>query len=473
MPETDEGGFIIDYRTPWGTSLAETDRMLTEAEVILQAIPEVEGYSRRTGARLALALAEPNTGDVLVKLRSDRKRSTEEVKAELRGKLNSALPGVEWEFPGILGDLIGDLTWSPKPIEVKLFSTDIEWLKKTAPAVQAAISSVPGVVDTFDGLVWTGPTLTFVVRQTDATRYGLTAQDIATEVNIAMLGQTSTSVLEGDRVIAIRVLVDESDSDPVASLLALPLQSSGGVITLGQVADVRYGEGELELHREDLRQLVAITGDLEGRDTGSAIAAIKQTLAKELHLPAGTVEFGGLFAQQVKAFKNLLMVMAIGITLVFTVLLVEFRSFREPIAIVIGAVLALFGTVAALWLTDTSLNIVSFLGAIIGVGIVAKNGILMLDLVGSLRDEGLDTVTALVRSGRRRMRPILMTSLATILAMLPMAWGIGSGADMLRPLAIGIIGAMSISMLFSLVATPVIYYVLTFVRKPAPVNTAD
>ncbi len=461
MPDTDEGGFIIDYRTPWGTSLDETNRMLTEAEAILVAIPEVEGYSRRTGARLALALAEPNTGDVLVKLRTDRKRSTEAVKAELRRKLNSALPGVEWEFPGILGDLIGDLTWSPKPIEVKLFSTDTEWLKRTAPLVRDAISSVPGVVDTFDGLVWTGPTIRFLVRQADATRYGLTARDVATEVNIAMLGQTSTSVLEGDRVVAIRVLLEGGDTNQLSSLLALPLQSPGGVVTLGQVADVLYGVGDLELHREDLRQLVAVTGDLEGRDTGSAIAAIKATLATDVVLPPGTVEFGGLFAQQVEAFRNLLMVLFIGITLVFTVLLIEFRSFREPIAIVIGAVLALFGTIAALWLTDTSLNIVSFLGATIGVGIVAKNGILMLDLVGSSIGEGSDPIAALVFSGRRRMRPILMTSLATILAMLPMAWGIGSGADMLRPLAIGIIGAMSISMLFSLVVTPVIYHIIT------------
>lgn len=465
MPEIDEGGFIIDYRTPDGTSLEETDRMMREAEAILLTVPEVEGYSRRTGARLALAIAEPNTGDFLVKLKTDRGRDTESVISELRGRFNTELPGVEWEFPGILGDLIGDLTWSPKPIEVKLFSNDTEWLTQIAPKVQEVISKVLGVVDTFDGLVRTGPTISIRVRQEEAARLGLTSADIASVVSTAMLGKTSTSILEGDRQIDIRVRVEDADVNDLQSLRSLPLRSENGyVVTLGQVADLTQEDGQLELHREDLRQLVAVTGDLEGRDTGSAIAAIQNALSRELDLPEGVVEFGGLFEQQQAAFQNLLMVLFLGITLVFTVLLIEFRSFVEPVAIVTGAVLALFGTIVALWLTGTSLNIVSFLGAIIGVGIVAKNGILMLDLVDHHRSEGLSTTEALVRSGKRRLRPILMTSLATLLAMLPMAMGIGHGADMLRPMAIGIIGALSISVLFSLLVTPVVFHVLVTAR---------
>ncbi|MFQ5767721.1 MAG: efflux RND transporter permease subunit [Acidobacteriota bacterium] len=436
--------------------------MMRQAEEILQTLPEVEGYSRRTGARLALAIAEPNTGDFLVKLRPDRARSTEAVKADLRRRFNSALPGVEWEFPGILSDLIGDLTWSPKPIEVKLFSTDLDWLTKTAPEVRRAIAGVPGVVDTFDGLIRTGPTLTFRVREAEARRFGLTARDIAIAVRTALLGRRSTSVLEGDRVVAIRVRVEDRDVDDLGVLGALPLRSSrGGLITLAQVADVTYDQGQLELHREDLRQLVAVTGALEGRDTGSAVAAIKAKLASELRLPPGVVEYGGLFEQQIEAFRNLLMVLFLGTSLVFTVLLMEFRSFLEPISIVAGALLALVGTVLALWITDTSLNIVSFLGAIIGVGIVAKNGILMLDLVGQLQADGMALIPALVRSGRRRLRPILMTSLATMLAMFPMAWGIGHGTDLLRPLAMSIIGALSLSMLFSLIVTPTVYRLLS------------
>jgi multidrug efflux pump subunit AcrB len=180
------------------------------------------------------------------------------------------------------------------------------------------------------------------------------------------------------------------------------------------------------------------------------------------------VDFGGLFHQQEESFRNLLIVLLLAVALVFTVLLIEFRSFYEPIAIVFGSVLALFGTVAALWLTGTTLNIVSFLGAIIGVGIVAKNGILMLDVVAHRVADGENLEDALVHSGHRRLRPILMTSLSTVLAMVPLAWGIGHGADMLRPLAIGIIGALATSMLFSLVATPTVYMIIRGERKTPP-----
>ena len=455
LPPMDEGGFVIDYRTPPGTSLSETNRQLLQGEDILRTIPEIESYSRRTGARLALAIAEPNTGDFLVKLRTDRHRRTEEVIADLRHRVNVAVPGVHWEFPGILSDLIGDLMWAPKPIEIKLFSTDTDFLKREGPRIEETIKRVKGVVDTFDGLVYAGSTLTFRVRTADAQRFGLTAADIAASLNAAMLGETASSVLQGDRLIAIRVKVDPRRLDRVAALTALPIRAPDGrVVALGQVADVSEQAGQLELRREDLRQDVAVTARLEGRDLGSAMKEIEGLLAHDPALPPGSIEFGGLYQQQKESFRNLLIVLGMAVVLVFTVLLGEFRSFREPLAIVFGAVLALFGSVAALWITRTSLNVVSMLGAIIGIGIVAKNGILMLDFVEQLKAEGLTLEAALVRSGRRRLRPVLMTSMAAALGMLPLAFGVGSGADMLKPLAIAVIGALCVSVLFSLVATP-------------------
>jgi multidrug efflux pump subunit AcrB len=280
-----------------------------------------------------------------------------------------------------------------------------------------------------------------------------------------MLGRTASSVLEGDRVVEIRVMVDPASVERIEDVTNLPLRTpSGGVVKISQVADIIEQPGQLELRREDLRQLVAVTAALEDRDLGSGIAEIKEVLAKDNTIPPGTIEFGGLFHQQQESFRHLLVVLILGISLVFTVLIIEFRSFREPLAIVIGSVLALTGTVCALWLTGTTLNIVSFLGCIIGVGIVAKNGILMLDLVDHHLEKGCDLNTALTKSAHRRLRPILMTSMATVLAMLPLAWGIGHGADMLKPLAIGIIGALCVSMLFSLIATPVIYRLLS--REP-------
>jgi multidrug efflux pump subunit AcrB len=461
LPPMDEGGFVIDYVAPWGTSLAETHRQLQIAEKILTSHPDVESYSRRTGAALGFEVVEPNTGDFLVKLKPNRKMNTQDVIADLRTKFNASLSDIEWEFPGILGDLIGDLTSEPQPIEVKLFSTDIEFLKKKAPEIEEQIGKVKGVVDTKNGLVYAGPSLSLRPKYAEMDRFGLTASDVAAAVNTAMLGSTASSVLEGDRVIAIRVLVDRNQIDRVASLRELPLRTADGLLVkLSQVVNIDETPGQLELHREDLRQLIAVTARLEGRDLGSAIADIQKKLSLDKSIPPGAIEYGGLFQQQQESFRNLLLVLALAVFLVFTVLLMEFGSFYEPIAIVFGAVLAMFGTVLGLWITGTSLNVVSFLGAIIGVGIVAKNGILMLDFVEHLRAEGATLEDALVRSGHRRLRPVLMTSLAAAFGMLPLAYGIGSGADMLKPLAIAVIGALCISVLLSLVATPTVYYLM-------------
>jgi multidrug efflux pump subunit AcrB len=468
LPELDEGGFVIDYHTPYGTSLAETNRQLLKAEEILRATPEVESYSRRTGARLALAIAEPNTGDFLVKLKPNRHRRTQDVIADLRAKFHVAIPGTEWDFPGILTDLIGDLTWSPQPIEVKVFSTDVELLKKEGREIAEQLKQVKGVVDVFDGLVFTGPTLSLRVHSLIPQRFGLTASDVAAAVSTAMLGQLASSVLEGDRVVNIRVRVDGTSIGQVATLRELPLRTAdGSLVKLSQVADVVETPGQLELRREDLRQDVAVTARLEGRDLGSAMAEIRDKLGADKSLSPATIEFGGLYQQQQESFRNLLLVLAMAILLVFTVLLIEFGSFYEPVAIVFGAALALFGTIVALWLTGTTLNVVSFLGAIIGIGIVAKNGILMLDLVDHLPAEGLSLKESLMQSGRRRLRPVLMTSLAAALGMLPLAYGIGSGADMLKPLAIAVIGALCFSVLLSLIATPVAFYLMRItVRSP-------
>ena len=464
LPPMDEGGFVIDYRTPPGTSLTETNQQLLQAEAMLKATPEVESYSRRTGARLALAIAEPNTGDFLVKLRPGRQRSTDEVIAALRAQFVPSLPGVQWDFPGILTDLIGDLMWAPQPIEIKYYSTDPAVLKTIGPRIEATLKQVPGVVDTFNGLTYAGTELRFSVRPTDAQRLGFTSTDIATALNTAMLGDPASMLLQGDRVVTIRVKVDPGDLLRISALRDLPIRApNGSVVRIADVADVSVDTGQLELRREDLRQDIAVTARLENRDLGSAMADIQHRLASDATIPPANIEYGGLFQEQQASFRNLTAVLAMAIVLVFTVLLIEFRSFAEPIAIVSGAILSLFGTMLALWLTGTSLNVISFLGAIIGIGIVAKNGILMLDFVEHFVAEGDSFDEALVRSGRRRLRPVLMTSLAAALGMLPLAYGIGSGADMLKPLAIAVMGALAISVLLSLVATPT---VMRVIRRP-------
>lgn len=458
LPDFDEGGFVMDYTAIPGTSLAETARMLDEAEQSIRTNEDVESYSRRLGDQLGPFITEPYQGDYLIKLKAKRKHTTEEVLDQMRHDFDQRFPMVTWDFHGYLDDLMGDLQMAPNPVEVNLFSPDKNWLQQTAPRVEDAIKQVPGVVDTFNGLTETGPSINLRVRPADAMRFGLTAQAIANDVNTALYGQISSYVLEGDRVVNLRVLAPPDRVNQMSMLRELPVRTpTGAVVKLGQVADFSVAPAESELNRDNLRQNNIVTARLEGVDLGTAMREIQ---AKLSWLPPGSVEYGGQYQLQQESFRNMLTVLLAALLLVFTVLLIEFRSFCEPIAIVFGAVLALFGTVLALFVTGVSLNIISYLGAIIGVGIVAKNGILVLDYFRQLREQGVDVIEALVQAGHRRLRPVLMTSLAAALGMLPLAYGIGAGAEMLRPLAVAVVGALFISVLLSLIATPVVYYLL-------------
>jgi len=463
LPDFDEGGFVMDYTAIPGTSLEETSRILDEAEKSISTNADVESYSRRLGDQLGPFITEPNQGDYLIKLKARRQHTTEEVLEQMRHDFEQRFPQVNWDFHGYLDDLMGDLQQAPNPVEINLFSPDMNWLEQTAPRVEADIKTIPGVVDTFDGLTETGPSVNLRVRPVDAARFGLTAQDIATAANTALLGQVSSYVLEGDRTVDIRVMAAPKSVNTISKMQSLPIRtSSGALVRLDQVADVSIAPAENELNRDNLRQDDIVAARLEGVDLGTAMRKIK---AKLSWLPPGSVEYGGEYQLQQESFRNLLAVLLAAILFVFTVLLIEFRSFNEPIAIVFGAVLALFGTVVALWITGVSLNIISYLGAIIGVGIVAKNGILVLDYFQQLRTQGVELAEALVQAGQRRLRPVLMTSLAAALGMLPLAYGLGTGAQMLQPLGIAVIGALVISVLLSLIATPVVYYLLIQLQK--------
>ncbi len=462
LPAFDEGAFVLDYIAPPGTSLEETDRILTHVEELLKETPEVESYSRRTGLQLGLSITEPNTGDFLVKLKEERSRTTTEVTDELRGKVEETEPALEVEFVGILSDLIGDLTSSPAPVEIKIFSEDKTALHQTATAIEESIKKVPGVVDTNNGVIVSGAAITFKIKPTEAARFGVTPSDIANTVTIAMSGDASSSILEQDRLIAVRVIIPTSERTSLDQLKALPIRSpSGQLFRLDQVADVLYDQGQTELERDGLRQSVAVTARITGSDLGTTIEKIKTQLNKDVKLPAGmTLEYGGLYQEQQASFRELAFALVLAIVLVFLVLLIEFRSFAHPIAIVSGAILALGGVLFGLFITNSTLNVVSLMGMIMVVGIVAKNGILMLDAVEEHLAEGDSLMEALILSGKRRIRPVLMTSLAAILGMLPLALAIGSGAELLQPLAIAVIGGLAVALLFSLIFTPTVYYIL-------------
>jgi len=463
LPEMDEGAFVLDYVMPSGTSLQETDRVLRHIQDLLKYTPEVESYSRRTGARLALAIAEPNTGDFLVKLKRDRKRSVEEVIGELREKITGSEPAIEVEFPHILEDLVGDLAWSPQPIEIKVYHDNEAVYKEVAQRIEEWLPKIPGVVDVVNQTFVIGPAANFRVDLQKAHLAGFSVQNIA-DLEAAILdGEVASDMIRGgNRLVGIRVRYPEEYRSSIDKLKSLLITSPAGVtVPLSSVASVEMDELQTEVHRDNLRNDAVVTARLEGRDLGSAMKEIQQRLYKEISLPPGTdIEFGGLYKIQQESFLGLSQVLLASILLIFIILVFEFRSFSHPTAILAATILCGSGALLALFLTHTTLNISSFMGAIMVVGIVHKNGILMLDAEKHFSAQGYPLREAIFEAGRRRLRPILMTALATVFGMLPLALGIGSGAEVLQPLAIAVIGGVTISMILSLLVTPVLFYLL-------------
>lgn len=466
LPEFDESAFVLDYWAPAGSSLEETDRMLHHVEDLLMKTPEIESYSRRTGLELGLFVTEPNRGDFAVKLKPGHSRDTEEVISELRKKIEKSEPALEIEFVGILPDVIGDLQGAPEPIEIKLYSEDAAALQAKADEVEAAIKKIEGVVDAKSRVVISGPAVTFKIDPQRAAKLGVQADDIAKTATTAMTGDAASSILQQDRLIKVRVIFPADMRTSLDKVRALQVRSSAGnLFRLDQVADIEYEKGQTEIARENLRQMAAVTSRLEGKDLGTAISEIKNQLPNEVKLPPGmSIEYGGLYQEQQSSFRELAISLALAVLLVFITLLIEFRSYAHPIAIVTGAVLALGGVLLALFVTGKTLNVVSLMGMIMIVGIVAKNGILMLDAVEDHLAAGDTLREALLRSGRRRFRPVLMTSLAAMLGMLPLALALGAGAELLQPLAIAVIGGLTMALLLSLVVTPTVYSLIS--RQP-------
>ncbi|HET7103851.1 MAG TPA: efflux RND transporter permease subunit [Terracidiphilus sp.] len=466
LPEMDEGGFVLDYIMPAGSSLTETNRVLGHVDRILHSIPEVESTSRRTGLQMGLAaVTEANTGDFTVKLKSHRSRGIDEVMGDARTQIRAAEPELDIEFTQVLQDMIGDLSNSPEPIQIKIFSNDQAMLNQLGPRVGDAISRIPGVVDVQNGIDNTisGPATNFQVDPLVAARLGFTPAEVAADATAILDGLPANDPLIANaRPYTIRVRLSQ---DHRASLDAIRNtvfnSSSGHLATLGSLADVEQLPPQNEILRENLQRMVVVTGRLEGSDLGTAMTRVRQTVS-ELHLPTSVrVTYGGTYQEQQKSFHDLLRVLLLALALVFGVLLAEFRRFPAPIAILTSSVLSISGVIFALLVTGTTFNVASFMGLIMVIGIVAKNGILLLDADEKFRAEGASASEAMIRAAQRRLRPIVMTAIAAVCGMLPLAFALGAGSQMLQPLAIAVIGGLTISMVLSLVITPVVYYLLT------------
>jgi len=466
LPGMDEGGFILDYIMPAGSSLAETNSAIARVEEILRSVPEVETTSRRTGLQLGLAqVTEANTGDISVKLKRGRKRTGEEVIADVRSKVTEEIPSLQVEFVQLLQDMIGDLTSAPEPIEIKLFSQNPDQLAQWAPKVGDEIKKITGVVDTLNGIDNTisGPAITFKVDPLSAARAGFTPEEIELDVSAILQGEPApTPLVLNERQYTVRVRYPEEARASVDAIRnTILISANGKTATLGSLATLTEQPGQTEIRRENLQRDVAVTGRLEGLNLGDGIIAVKKAVAGLNLPPSIRVEYGGAYQEQQRSFHDLVIVLAMAIILVFTVLLFEFGGFAAPIAILASALLSSSGVFLALLLTRTTFNIASFMGLIMVVGIVAKNGILLLDADQRFRASGSPPLQAMIEAGERRLRPILMTALATMAGMIPLALALGAGSQMLQPLAIAVIGGVLASMVLSLIVTPTVYYFLS------------
>lgn len=471
LPGMDEGSFILDYVMPAGSSLASTGKVLDHVEQILLSTPEVESTSRRTGMQLGLAaVTEANTGDISVKLKSKRSRGIDEVIADVRGQIKASEPALDIEFTQVLQDMIGDLSNAPQPIQLKIFSPDPALLNELGPRVANVIKQVPGVVDVQNGIDNTisGPATNFEVDPQLAGRLGFTPTEVAEDATAILDGvEVATPVISNSRPYTVRVRLGEETRQSLQTIRDTVFNSSSGhTASLGSMTNITSLPPQMEILRENLQRLVTVTGRLEGTDLGTAVKAV-QARVQAMHLPPSVrVEYGGTYQEQQKSFADLARVLLMALVLVFGVLLTEFRNFAAPIAILTSSVLSISGVVGALLITGTTFNVASFMGLIMVIGIVAKNGILLLDADERYRAEGSDARAAMLMAAQRRLRPILMTAIAAVCGMLPLALALGAGSQMLQPLAIAVIGGLLISMLLSLVVTPVVYFLLTQHHAP-------
>lgn len=476
MPDIDEGSFVLDYFAPPGTSIADTDQIARQIEEVLSRTPEVQNWARRTGARLAIAAAEPSRGDILVKLvpLQHRHRSTMQVMSGLRGQLKDRLPGVDIELTQILQDLINDLADSPAPVAIKIFGPDSIVLKDLSEKVGTILESVPGVVDINLRARPSATEETVHVNLASASKFGLTVADVLSQTQTALLGITSTNVREQEKLIPVRIRYsDAARKDFSSNLKAVPIfNAQGNMVLLGSLADIEAKPGTVEIRRENLARLALVTGRLDNRDLGSVMADVQPKIAK-LTLPPGYyISYGGQWASQQTAFLNLSLVLGLAVVLVYLVLVIQFQSFLTPIPILVAVPLSLFGVFLGLLLTRTPLNISSFMGVILLVGLVVKNGIILLTYAQERLDEGKSIDSALTDAVHLRLRPILMTTVCTLLGLAPLALGLGSGSELQKPLAIAVISGLSLSTLITLVVTPTLFRVI-LQKQAVSINTTQ
>lgn len=459
LPEMDEGSYVLDYLMPAGTSLPQTDQICQQIEKILSKSPEVLAWTRRTGAELGLFATQPNTGDILVVLRphDQRKRSTTEVMDEQRSKIAEQIPQVETEFHPILADQLNDLAGAGNPVEIRIFGEDREAIRSVAEAVEAKLKNVHGLVDLALTSQDSAPQFDIKVDPLRAGRILLTPLDVTDQVKAACLGQVATQMRQGDKFLDVRVRFPDKIRFNPAQIGQLQIfGKNSAILPLDAIATVSQINSEVEILREHQQRYVSVEASIEGRDLGSTIDEVR-TVLNQITVPAGvSINIGGIYLSQQESFQQLLLVLLLATALVYLMMIIQFRSFLQPLAILLVLPLGMLGVELALIATGTPLNVSSFMGLILLVGLVVKNGIILLEYANRLQVQGLSPEDALVEAGIIRLRPILMTTLCTLLALTPLWLGHGAGSELHRPLAITVIGGLSLSTLFTLIFVPLL-----------------
>lgn len=455
LPEMDEGSIVLDYNSPPGTSLEETDHMLREAEKIIAAIPEVRAYSRRTGTQMGFFITEPNRGDYLIQLKKDRAKTTDEVINDIRQKIEATQPALRIDFGQVIGDMLGDLMSSVQPVEVKIFGDDAKKLQELSKQVADIVTNVKGTADVFDGIVIAGPSVTIEPDYTKLAQFGITPANLQSQLQNSSEGNIVGNIFENEQVNTIRLLYPGSRKISITDLNSLQLfLPNGKLVPINQLATVKINAGDAEIERQDLQTMGVITARLDNRDLGSVIKEIKTAISSKISLPQGYhIEYGGAYAEQQQSFKELLMILIAASLLVFGVILFLFKEFKVALLILLISVLGISGSYLALFFTGTALNVGSYTGLIMIVGIIGENAIFtFLQFKESLHEKSVDD--SIVYSISTRLRPKLMTALGAIIALSPLALGIGTGAQLHQPLAIAVIGGFIIALPLLLIVLP-------------------
>jgi len=469
LPDMDEGSIVLDYASPPGTSLEETDRILREVEKIITQTPEVAAYSRRTGTQMGFFITEPNTGDYLIQLKTDRDKPTEEVIADLRKKIETTQPALRIDFGQVIGDMLGDLMTSVQPVEVKIFGDNQQQLQQLSKQVAAVVSGVEGAADVFDGIVIAGPSVSIEPDYGRLAQFGITPVNLQYQLQTSMEGNIVGNVLEKEQLSPVRIVYPNNRKMGITDINNLSIFLPNGKLNpITSLASVHVNAGDAEIQRENLQSMGVVTARLENSDLGTVIKQIQQQISAKINLPRGYhIEYGGAYAEQQKSFKELLLILITASLLVFGVILFLFREFKTALLILLVSVLGISGSYLGLYLTGTPLNVGSYTGLIMIVGIIGENSIFtFLQFKDALHGQSVDE--AVIYSISTRLRPKLMTALGAIIALLPLALGIGAGAQLHQPLAIAVIGGFIIALPLLLIVLP---SMLRLLYKKSPIAT--